>query len=193
MDGQNPLQPAIDELERDIADLERQWNGLVSAVNILRAKAGLPPHEPAGPTLDGGSGKKAQGGAQSIRPDQFYGKRLGAAAREYLEMRRAQDIGPAKPREIFDALKSGGFQFGSKDEANQMVVLRTMLRKSSQMFHKLPNGSWGLRSWYGNIKQAKEEDQNSETSSTNGGDAAETTSEGVEDREKAAAEPPAAA
>ena len=182
MDTQNPFLPAIEELERDIADLERQWNGLVSAVNVLRSKAGLPPRDPSGPLGGDGLSSQSSGVAQVMRPDQFYGKRLGAAAREYLEMRDAQGIGPAKPREIFEALKVGGYQFGSKDETNQMVVLRTMLRKNPRMFHKLPNGSWGLRSWYGNIKQPKEAGQDPETASDSEDDnsATEKSSEEAE-------------
>ena len=153
---QDALQPAIDALEADIADLERQWNALVSAINVLRAKAGQPPRGPSGPGHDEGprAATDAQGPMPS-RSDQFYNKRMGSAAREYLEMRHAQGLGPAKPREIFEALKAGGYQFGGKDETNQMVVLRTMMRKSTQMFHKLPNGTWGLKAWYGNIKPTK--------------------------------------
>ena len=37
------LQPAIDELEKDLAELERKANGLLTSINVLRAKAGLPP------------------------------------------------------------------------------------------------------------------------------------------------------
>lgn len=39
----NALQPAIDVLEQDLADLERQANGLLTSINVLRARAGLPP------------------------------------------------------------------------------------------------------------------------------------------------------
>lgn len=39
----NAFQPAIDALEKDYADLERQANGLLQSINLLREKAGLPP------------------------------------------------------------------------------------------------------------------------------------------------------
>jgi hypothetical protein len=37
------FQPAIDALEKDLSDLERQANGLLQSINLLRDKAGLPP------------------------------------------------------------------------------------------------------------------------------------------------------
>ena len=40
-----------------------------------------------------------------------------SAMREYLEMRKRQGLGPAKPREFFEALKAGGYQFEAKDAA----------------------------------------------------------------------------
>ena len=36
-----------------------------------------------------------------------------------------------------------------------LVGLRAMLRKRSNVFHKLPNGTWGLREWYPNAKASK--------------------------------------
>src|SRR5439155_24109889 len=45
------------------------------------------------------------------RKDQFYGRPLATVAREILEMRQAANLGAASIDEIFDALKSGGYQF----------------------------------------------------------------------------------
>lgn len=178
----SPFRAAIDELEKDIAALERKRNGLVDAVNVLRDKAGLPPHEPTGLDGDSGGGSPSTGSATStLSSDQFYGRRMGAAAREYLEMRKASGEGPAKPRAIYEALKSGGYEFRGKDETNQMVVLRTTLRKSP-MFHKLPNGLWGLTAWYPGVKAAKGTDQASEDTEAN----EETTTEDAEPNEAAA-------
>lgn len=36
------LQPAIDVLEQDYAELERKANGLLTSINVLRERAGLP-------------------------------------------------------------------------------------------------------------------------------------------------------
>lgn len=150
------FQPAIDALEHDLADLERQANSLLSSINLLREKAGLPPHP-------GTSALVQHGDAQlsalkmKLHSDSFTGKKLSAAAREYLQMRKANGgDAPATSREIFDALKEGGFISGAKDDATRLVVLRTMLRKNTVMFAKLQNGKYGLRAWYPNLKAPKD-------------------------------------
>lgn len=151
------FQPAIDALEKDYSDLERQANGLLQSINLLREKAGLPPH-PGGWQPGGGSGGSSGSGTSTIKlhSDTFTGKKLGSAVREYLEMRkRAGGDAPATSREIFDALKDGGFSSGAKDDATGLVVLRTMLRKNTVMFAKLQNGKYGLRAWYPNLKVPK--------------------------------------
>lgn len=154
----NPFQPAIDELEKDLDALEHQADTLRNAINVLRAKAGLPPRPggssgaaaaPHGPT------KSSSSPLSQIRHDTFFGKRLGTAAREYLEMRKAHGDGPAKPREVFDALKQGGFQFETKDDSVALVSLRAILRKRTEMFQRLPNGTYGLKVWYPNAKKPK--------------------------------------
>jgi hypothetical protein len=156
-DAASALQPAIDVLEQDYADLERKANGLLTSINVLRERAGLPPHP--GGWSTGGSNKNGTSSASAsikLHSDSFTGKKLGSAVREYLMMRKAsgQDA-PATSREIFDALKEGGFASGAKDDATALVVLRTMLRKNTVMFHRLQNGKYGLRAWYPPLKQAK--------------------------------------
>lgn len=153
----NPFQPAIDALEKDYADLERQANNLLTTINVLREKAGLPPRPGGWAAGSQATGDAGQSTAMNIHSDSFTGKRLGAAAREYLEMRKAAGMdAPATAREIFDALKQGGFVSNAKDDATGMVVLRTMLRKNTATFAKLQNGKYGLRVWYPNLKAAKE-------------------------------------
>jgi hypothetical protein len=150
------FQPAIEALEKDLVDLERQANGLLASINLLRSKAGLPPR-PGGwsgaPTESGGSGGASQ---VKLHSDSFTGKKMGSACREYLEMRKASGgDAPATTREIFEALKQGGFVSGTKDETTAMVVLRTMLRKNTTVFAKLQNGKYGLRAWYPNLRAPK--------------------------------------
>jgi hypothetical protein len=152
------FQPAIDALEKDYADLERKANGLLQSINLLREKAGLPPH-PGGWHPGGGSNETGGSGTSSIKlhSDTFTGKKLGSAVREYLEMRKKSGHdAPATSREIFDALKEGGFISGAKDDTTAMVVLRTMLRKNTLMFAKLQNGKYGLRAWYPNLRPTKD-------------------------------------
>ncbi len=153
----NAFQPAIDALEKDFADLERQANGLLQSINLLREKAGLPPR-PGGWNPQGSHGGPSTGSASvKLHSDSFTGKKLGSAVREYLEMRkRSGGDAPATTREIFDALKDGGYVSAAKDDATGMVVLRTMLRKNTTVFAKLQNGKYGLRAWYPNLRPAKE-------------------------------------
>ena len=47
MEQANPFQPAIAELEKELVELERQGNTLLTAINLLRSKADMPPR-PAG-------------------------------------------------------------------------------------------------------------------------------------------------
>jgi hypothetical protein len=157
-DAANAFQPAIDALETELADLERQANNLVGALNVLRSRAGLPPR-PGGfsPVTSGGEAKNGgTPGRATIKSDAFTGKKLGSAVREYLEMRERAGIErTATTREIFDALKDGGYVSGAKDDETGMVVLRTMLRKNTTMFAKLPNGRVGLSAWYPGLKAPK--------------------------------------
>ena len=162
-DPVSALQPAIDLLEKDYADIERQANallgqgkGLLMSINLLRGKAGLPPR--LGWWTKGEGTEPATSGAASIslHSDSFTGKKLASAVREYLSMRKASGAdAPATSREIFDALKQGGFQSGAKDDATALVVLRTMLRKNTVTFAKLSNGKYGLRAWYPNLRPPK--------------------------------------
>ncbi|GMO87153.1 hypothetical protein [Bradyrhizobium ottawaense] len=154
----NPFQPAIEELEKELNEIERQRTALISTINLLRGKAGMPPRQEAsengGQTASGGGGQHA---AVAIRHDTFFGKRMATAARTYLEMRRAAEGGtsPATPRDIFDALKKGGFVFETKDDGVAIISLRNMLRKNTVVFQKLPNGTYGLAAWYPNAKKPK--------------------------------------
>jgi hypothetical protein len=146
------LLPAITLLEGEYDEKERNQNVLLATINMLRERAGLPPKTP-------GSGGSPNGGGGAtitqIKPDTFYGKKLQTAMREYLEMRKAQGAGPAKPREIYDAITAGGFQFDTDSPEYAMDGMRAMLRKRTNFFHKLPNGTYGLTVWYPHAKTAK--------------------------------------
>lgn len=149
----NPFEDAIAELERQIEEAERKANDLRNTINSLCAAAGLPPRYPE-VSIGGGPGTKIT----QIRDDTFYGKKQTPAMRDYLVMRKAQGLGPAKPRDIFEALKSGGYQFESKDDEIALVSMRALLRAQPQIFHKLPQGTWGLTDWYPEAKRQKVDD-----------------------------------
>lgn len=149
--------PAIQALQADLMELERKANEIKSAINTLCRHAG---REELYPNIGEASGSAS---LAQLRADTFYGKPIGQAAREYLEMRRAAGSGPAKPREIYEALVKGGMQFGSDDEQSALVTLRATIRKNSKTFHKLPNGEYGLLAWYPKAKAAKSSDEGNDT------------------------------
>ncbi|MEX0922855.1 MAG: hypothetical protein WDZ84_08770 [Rhodovibrionaceae bacterium] len=143
------LTPAINVLERKVSEAERKALELLSVLNVLRAEAGMPPRELG----SGGNDNKAKS-TMSIRTDTFFGRPQQTAVREFLEMRQAADLGPATPREIYEALVAGGFKYEAKDDETALVGLRAMLRKRTNVFVKVGKGTYGLLSWYPDQKRA---------------------------------------
>lgn len=139
------LQKAIAELEAKLAEQLKAAAKTKSGINQLAELAGMTPPYPE-------TEEPTSGGA--IRPDQFYGKPLHTAMRLYLELRGPQR-GPATVNEIFEVLRQGGYQFDTKNDDNSKRVIRITLTKNSLVFHKLPNGSYGLLVWYPNVKASK--------------------------------------
>lgn len=95
-------------------------------------------------------GSKAVG---PTRADAYYGKPLATAVREYLEFRRQ-----AVPVEdIQKGLEQGGFDFDSMGwpKGARLRALAISISKNTNVFHKLPNGMWGLNSWYPEATQKK--------------------------------------
>jgi hypothetical protein len=155
----NPFEGAIAALERRLGEVERKGNELRGAINALLEEAGQPPRYPTGvgdsiPSASGAT-STTQPSVTALKPDTFYGKKQGTAVREYLEMRKARGLGPAKPREIYEALREGGYAFEAKDDTNALVGLRALLRKNTNQFHKLPTGAYGLMSWYPHAKRPR--------------------------------------
>jgi len=91
----------------------------------------------------------------AIQSDQFYGQPLASSIRTILELRKALNQGPATINEIHAALVEGGFGFETKNEDNAKRGLRISITKNTSLFHKLPNGKFGLLEWYPNAKQPK--------------------------------------
>jgi hypothetical protein len=147
---ENDLNPAIAVLENRLAEHERKVSELRNAINLLYQEAGQ--QQKYSEAAAGGSGGSGHMHTQ-IKRDSFYGKKQMTAVREYLDMRRAQGNGPATPREIYDALKAGGYSFATKSDHIALVTLRALLRKATTVFHKLPGtGTYGLSAWYPNAK-----------------------------------------
>lgn len=167
--------PAIEALRQRLSEEEKAVAETKKLINKLCDVAGLPqPYS--------GIDEASTPNISTLRPDTFYGKKLYTAVREYLEMRKAANLGPAETREIYDAIVKGGFQFETADANNAMTGMRSMMRKNSAQFHRLPNNSWGLTAWYENIKASKNstkesEDSDEESGSDDGAENAEATDE----------------
>jgi hypothetical protein len=153
--------PAIELLVAQIEELERKANAYRASVNVLCEKDGKPPLFPDNGSGGGGRAggpERSQGSPSAsvqIKSDTFYGRPQQTAVREFLAIRKAAGAGPAKPGEILEGLKAGGYQVEAKSDEIALVGLRAMLRKRNTIFHKLPNGAWGLKEWYPNAKPPK--------------------------------------
>jgi hypothetical protein len=139
------LQGRIRSKEEDVIRLKRTVNEMCIDAGEEQPYAGI-------------SSSDAASDISSLRSDLFYGQTISASAKTYLEMRKAGGLGAATVNDIFAALKKGGYKFEAKDEENAKNGLRVSLRKNSGVFHRLPNGEYGLLAWYPNAKPAKDED-----------------------------------
>ena len=84
--------------------------------------------------------------ALTVRPDQFYGRPLATVAREVLETRgQAMDA-----QDIMDILERGGYDLAAQGwkERDRLRAFTITLSKNNAVFHRLPNGSFGLLKWY---------------------------------------------
>ncbi len=133
---------AIAKLREKVARQQLELSDTKRAVNMLCREAGL---ESAYIDVE----QPEQDGQLRIKRDQFYGKRLATAIREYLEARKKCGLGPAKIDEIFAALTSGAYEFESKKEVYAKRGLAIALAKNTVTFRKLPNSDvFGLVTWY---------------------------------------------
>lgn len=144
------LDPAIAALERRREEALATAAELERTINTLCKEAGYAARYTEATST--GSTKVSQ-----ISDDTFYGQKQTPAMRAYLEMRKAQNLGPATAREIYDAIKAGGYVFEAKDATTALVGMRALLRTQPNVFHRLPQGTWGLTSWYPDAKKPKDE------------------------------------
>lgn len=126
------LRQKLSEQHRNVADTKR-------SINLLLKMAG---REPEYTEDDDPS-------SSSMRPDQFYGKGLASSAAEYLAMRKQA----CQPAEIVRALEMGGFDFDmlpwkQDDRLRSFAISLAKNTGIAGKFHRLKNGSFGLRSWY---------------------------------------------
>ena len=138
----------IEVLTKRVGGKEEEANKLKKLVNELCGEAGIAVRYP--------NIAESNGATTAIRSDQFYGQTITAAIRNYLEQRKAVGLGAAGLNEIYLAVRDGGYKFESKNEDNAKISVGNTLRKSSSIFHRLPNGQYGLLEWYPSAKAKPE-------------------------------------
>jgi hypothetical protein len=142
------LSNTIEILTARVRTKEEEANRLKRIINELCAEEGIEPRFPT--IVDGGASSSV------IRSDEYYGQTLTAAIRNYLERRKNAGLSAASLAEIFNAIKEGGYKFDTRNEENAKISVGNALRKTSSIFHRLPNGEYGLLSWYPNAKAKPE-------------------------------------
>jgi len=133
----------IEKLDQEMIEKKRM-------VNDLCKLAGMSP-------IYADTSVTAQNGTIGFRSDEFYGKPLASVVRSILEKRAAAGMGAASVSEIYDAMVKGGYKFTAKSEDNAKRGLYISLAKNTSTFHKLPNGNYGLLSWYPAVKKDRGE------------------------------------
>lgn len=129
------LSGAVTVLQRKLDEQLQAASETKKTINMLLKSMGKPPQY-ADTTENSGI----------IRADQFYGKQFATAASEYLELRKQA----CQAEEILRGLAEGGYDFevmGWKDN-DRLRSLSISLSKNNVKFHRLKNGSFGLRAWY---------------------------------------------
>jgi hypothetical protein len=144
------LDPAIAALERHREEALAKAAEYERTINTLCVAAGYAPRYSDSTSTN--SLKVTQ-----ISDDTFYSMKQTPAMRMYLDMRKAQGLGPATTRDLFEALKQGGYVFEAKSDDIAMVGMRALLRTQPNVFHRLPQGTWGLSAWYPDAKKPNEE------------------------------------
>jgi hypothetical protein len=145
----------ISDLEKKVQEYESNALRVKTTINELCSMAGIPKRYASGDL-------EPTGGGFNIRSDQFHARPLATIVREYLEMRKRVDLGPATVDEIFDALAQGGYESGAKTDAIAKISLNNSINKNP-IFYKLPNKRWGLLEWYPKAKQRQTEEDDGES------------------------------
>jgi hypothetical protein len=109
---------------------------------------------------DGDLAATTSGGSFSIRPDHFYRQKIHTAMRQYLSMRKQAGMGPATLPEIYSGLCEGGLKFETDNEENRKTNMRSLLRKNTSIFHRMPDKvHFALAEWYGVNDEDDEENE----------------------------------
>lgn len=133
------LGPAVTALQRKLDDQLQAVMDTKRTINMLLKMSG---REPLYSEAD-----NERGGV--VRADQFYGRGLATSAAEYLAQRKQA----CQPEEILRGLEAGGFDFEvlgweQNDRLRSLAISLAKNTGATGKFHRLKNGTFGLRSWY---------------------------------------------
>ncbi|MEY2427419.1 MAG: hypothetical protein QOJ40_304 [Verrucomicrobiota bacterium] len=133
----------IEVLGNKVRTKEEEVKKLKKLVNELCDEVGIPARY---------SNVGDAGGDSALRSDHFYGQTLTAAIRNYLDHRKSSGLGAASSVDIYRAIRDGGYKFETRNEDIAKISVNNALRKTSSIFHRLPNGQYGLLAWYPSAK-----------------------------------------
>jgi hypothetical protein len=133
------LGPAVAMLQRKLDEQIQQVADTKRTINMLLKMSGRDAIY-----LDAENERRG-----TVRADQFYGKALATAVGEYLDLRKEA----CQPEEILRALQDGGFDFdvaGWKEDDRLRSLAISLAKNTGEAgrFHRLKNGTFGLRGWY---------------------------------------------
>jgi hypothetical protein len=136
----------IEELLQHLAQQEREVADTKRTINTLRRSLGEKP------LFEDLTEETVRG--QALRPDQFFGKALATAVREYLEVRGQA----CSAQSILDGLQRGGFDFDALNwqPETRLRSLAMSLAKNTTTFVRLTSsGAYGLRSMYPELSKPR--------------------------------------
>lgn len=130
------LSGAVEELEIQLQEQLQEVSNTKKLINSLLKRTGQPPRYPDTSVETAGP----------IRKDVYYGKPLATAVQMVLERMG----GAATAADILKSLEDGAFDFRPLKwtDAMRLRNLAISMAKNTKAFHKLPNGTFGLVSWY---------------------------------------------
>jgi hypothetical protein len=140
-------------MERVLADVQAKIQGHLDAIAKLKKTANSLADMAGDSPIYEDADEVTNAGVGPGRSDAYYGKPLATACREYLEFRRRA----VSAEEVLKGLEQGGFDFDALGwaESSRLRALAISMAKNTVVFHRLPNGTWGLLAWYPTASQKR--------------------------------------
>lgn len=146
------LKSAVQSLTKELESIMKRASEIKKTINQLSVINGEePPYKDIEVDISLGTG--------TIRPDQFFGKGLSTAVKDFIKMKGSA----ATAEEIFEALNKGGFEYPKdwKDQ-HKLKNLAISLSKNRHDFVYVNTGTikaFGLWEFYPEKKREKEKEK----------------------------------